>query len=118
MVRQSRLRWVYFLPILHLCACFISLASYVVPRFEYAGGTLWEVITMLDLPLSLVAIGLAWKHGVLATIWIMVVGTLWWYLLGRGAEVVFDLMRRPKPVALFPPTEVKTNRDTSRTDVR
>ena len=39
-------------------------------------------------PISLVALALAWKYSVLATVWILVVGTLWWYLLSRAAGLV------------------------------
>lgn len=45
---------------------------------------------IIDLPVSLVAFGLAWKYSVLAAIWIVVVGTFWWYLLSRGIKLMFD----------------------------
>jgi hypothetical protein len=43
---------------------------------------------IVDFPLSLVTLALAWKYSVLAAVWMVVVGTLWWYLLSRGAELV------------------------------
>ena len=43
---------------------------------------------LADLPISMVAFALAWKYSALATAWIFVVGTLWWYLLSRVAEPV------------------------------
>lgn len=107
MARQRRLRWVYLLPILHLCACFISYIGIVIPSLQY-WGIVWTYIMMLDLPISLVAFGIGWKHGALAIIWIMSAGTLWWYLLSRGAEFVFGgFIRRPKPVTLFPSADGK-----------
>jgi hypothetical protein len=48
---------------------------------------------LVDLPISLVAFALAWKYSALATVWILVVGTLWWYLLSRAAGL---LVRRIK----------------------
>ncbi len=48
---------------------------------------------LVDFPISLVALALAWKYSALATAWILVVGTLWWYLLSRGAGL---MLRRIK----------------------
>ena len=104
MVRHIRLRWVHFLPILHLCACMVSMAAYLSPISEFQHlGIVWTWIMMADLPISIVAYGLAWQHGALAAIWIFVAGTYWWYLLSRGAEFLIDSMRRRKPVSLFSP---------------
>jgi hypothetical protein len=106
LVRRSP--WVYVLPILHLCACLVSMAGYVVPSFQNAAGTLWEFITMSDLPLSFFAYALAWKHGVLATIWIVTIGTLWWYLISCGIEVLIGKIRDrgPMPENLIPKDKV------------
>jgi hypothetical protein len=49
MVEQSHVRWVYFLPILHLCACFASLIGFVIPSLQY-WGIAWTFILILDLP--------------------------------------------------------------------
>jgi hypothetical protein len=100
LVRRGRARWVYFLPILHLCACFTSLIGFVIPRLQY-WGIAWTFILILDFPISLVSYVLAWKNGALAAIWIFLAGTYWWYLLSRVAEVLIDSMRRRKPVTLF-----------------
>lgn len=103
LARQGRVRWVYLLPILHLCACFTSLIGFVIPSLQY-WGIAWTFIPILDLPVSLVFYGLAWKHSALAALWIFVVGTYWWYLLGRGAVFLIDSIRHRKPVTLFSPT--------------
>ena len=79
--------WVYFLPALHLGACFISMLGYPILSLQYF-GLVWTYIMLVDLPISLVAFAAAWKYSALATAWILVVGTLWWYLLSRGAELV------------------------------
>ncbi len=65
------------------------MLGYVVPGLQYL-GIVWTYIMLVDFPISAVAFGLAWKYGALAATWTVVVGTLWWYLLSRGAEVVFD----------------------------
>lgn len=88
LIRERYSRLVYFLPILHLCACFISMLGHMVTELQCL-GIVMTFIMILDLPISLVAYGLAWKHGVLAGIWILTAGTLWWYLLSLGVKFVF-----------------------------
>ncbi len=46
-----------------------------------------------DPPISAAAYGLAWQYGTPAVIWVMVLGTLWWYLLSRGAEILVNKFR-------------------------
>jgi hypothetical protein len=86
--------WVYLLPTLHLGACLVSFIGLVIPGLQYA-GILITFILAADLPISVPAYALAWKHGVLAVIWIFVAGTSWWYLLSRGAELLLDRFLRP-----------------------
>jgi hypothetical protein len=94
MDRPRQWRWVYFIPILHLSACFVSFVGYVIPSLQYI-GILFTFILMADLPISLPAYALAWKYGSFAGIWIFVVGTLWWYLLSRvAATLLTKLIRR------------------------
>jgi hypothetical protein len=88
LIRNGVRRWVYILPVFHLCACFVSMIGYVIPSLEY-WAIAFTYILMLDLPISVVAYALAWKHPAIATTWIFVVGTLWWYGLSRGVEFVF-----------------------------
>jgi hypothetical protein len=62
------------------------MLGYIVPGLQFL-GILWSVVTIADFPVSLVTVGLAFSnHGVLAGIWSIVAGTLWWYLLCRTAE--------------------------------
>ena len=63
------------------------MLGHLIPSLQYL-GIVWAGIMLVDLPISLVAFALAWKYSALATAWIFVVGTLWWYLLSRGAELV------------------------------
>jgi hypothetical protein len=107
LVYLKRLRWFHSLPILHLCACFTGLVGHIISSLQY-WGIVWSFILILDLPISLVAYGIGWKYGGLATLWIIVMGTLWWYLLGRGAGFVVDtFVSRSRPDTLFPPDSVK-----------
>jgi hypothetical protein len=96
-------RWVYVLPILHLCACLVSMIGYVIPSLQN-WGIAFTFILLLDLPISAVAYATAWKYPAIGIIWIFVVGTLWWYLLSRGIELVFDkfIDRRPTEQPLVP----------------
>ncbi len=83
----TRSKWIYTLPTLHLCACLASMLGYVFPSVQYL-GIMWTYVMLADIPISLVAFAFAWKHGTLAAIWILIVGTLWWYLLSRGIEAM------------------------------
>lgn len=89
-------RWVYLLPAIHLCACSLALLGYVVPEFQFM-GIVWTAVMVADLPISLVAFGLSWRHGLLAALWIVGIGTLWWYLLARGAKFVFHKFKGRPP---------------------
>jgi len=107
-VRQPS-RWVYLLPALHLCACTVSYVGLVIPGLQYL-GILFTVILLVDLPISVLSYALGWRYSAIAVIWIFVAGTLWWYLLARGAQFLIDALRRRKAVTLFPdhPTENKS----------
>lgn len=93
MVRQKHPDWIYFLPILHFCACLMSMLQYIVPGLQYL-EVMWEFVVRADFPLSLLADALAAKHAVLAGVWIVAAGTLWWYLLSRAAESVCSRLAR------------------------
>ena len=93
-------RWVYVLPSLHLFACLTSYVGLLIPSLQHL-GILFSFVMLADLPISLLAYGLAWKYSALAVIWTFVAGTFWWYLLSRGAEFLIDSMRRRKPITLF-----------------
>jgi hypothetical protein len=83
--RQASPDWIYFLPILHFCACLMSMIGYVVPGLQYL-HIVWDFIMQVDIPISLVAFALTPKYDPLATLWIIVVGTLWWYAISRIVE--------------------------------
>jgi hypothetical protein len=85
--RQSR--WIYLLPTLHLCACLVSFIGFVIPSLQYV-GILFTFIVVADLPISAPYYALAWKYGGLGVIWIFVAGTVWWYLLSRGAGALLN----------------------------
>jgi hypothetical protein len=61
--------------------------EYYIPRLDFL-GTVWTYLMLIDFPISLVTFALAWKHSVLAAAWLVVVGTLWWYLLSRVLGLV------------------------------
>lgn len=64
----------------------------IFPRLHFL-GIIWGFIMLFDLPTSIVAYALAFHYSFLAGVWIFVVGTLWWYLLSRGAGFVFDVFK-------------------------
>src|ERR1700680_4362615 len=92
----KRFRWVYFLPLLHLCACLTTAIALFVPGLQFLGIS-WSFIMLADLPVSLLAYVVGWKYPALADLWIIVVGTLWWYLLSRGVELLFDKFKDRGP---------------------
>jgi hypothetical protein len=97
LTRQAHPDWIYFLPILHFCACLMSTLRYFVPGLEYL-IVIWDFVMHADFPVSLVAFALAPKFAALAAVWIVVAGTLWWYLLSRAAEFLINSLtqqRRP-----------------------
>lgn len=88
--------WVYLLPGLHLGACLLSFIGLVIPGLQFF-GILFTFIAVADLPISVPYYVLAWKYGALAVTWIFLVGTLWWYVLGRGANALLEKLRRNSP---------------------
>lgn len=78
-------RWVYFLPLLHFCACIGSYIGLVIPNLQFL-GIAWSFIMLADLPISVPAYALAFHSTLLAALWILVAGTLWWYLLSCAVE--------------------------------
>lgn len=85
-------RWVYLLPLLHLSACLVSMIGHVIPELQFL-GIVWVFIMLADLPVSAIAYALAWNHGMIAGTWVVVLGTLWWYLLSRVAERLIGRFR-------------------------
>jgi hypothetical protein len=49
----------------------------------------WTYLVLADLPWSIVYIVVGMTHEWLAVLWIVIVGTSWWYLLGRLADYLF-----------------------------
>jgi hypothetical protein len=63
---------------------------FFVPQLQFL-GILTGFVNIADFPISVVALALAFYNEPLASwIWIVVVGTLWWYFLARAAEFVFN----------------------------
>lgn len=88
-----RLRWIYWPPLVHLGICLVAALGYVVPGSQFL-GILWSLLTIADFPLSIVTAVLAFSHhSVLAALWAIVVGTLWWYLLCLAAESLATRIR-------------------------
>lgn len=81
-------RWVYFLPAIHLSVCLISLVGYFA-NLGYL-GVVWEFVVLADLPVSALYYALAWNHGAIGVVWVVVVGTLWWYWLSRKIESLIN----------------------------
>ncbi|HKM67929.1 MAG TPA: hypothetical protein VJX70_12250 [Candidatus Acidoferrum sp.] len=71
---------VYLLPSLHICACLATVAM----------NSDWKYVGLVDYPVSIAAVGLAWHYNWPPFLLFGILGTLWWYLLSRAALFVFD----------------------------
>lgn len=56
------------------------MTGYVVPHLQFL-GILGTIVTLIDLPFVTVGTFMLWRYPLLANIWIVVAGTLWWYFL-------------------------------------
>lgn len=75
---RKRFLLVHLLPFVHLCACLtITLAP-------LESG--WQYLIIVDAPASVLIVTLIYSfdHPLIV---FGTVGTLWWYLLSRGAEI-------------------------------
>ena len=90
---MEHLRGVYILPSIHFAICLLSMLAYVLPPKLQFLGILWVVLNVVDFPVSGVAVMLAWPNGFFAGAWIVVVGTLWWYLLSMAAVLLRRKLR-------------------------
>ncbi len=93
LTRQAHPDWVYFLPILHFCACLMSTLRFFVPGLQYL-SVMWDFVVRVDFPISLVVQALGPHYSALAAIWVVVAGTLWWYVLSRAAEALLKKFAR------------------------
>ena len=76
---RARSFLIYLLPILHLCACLII----AVAGLESG----WRYMMFADLPASVLIMAEAYNFDH-PLILFGIFGTLWWYLLSRGVEIV------------------------------
>jgi len=90
---ERRLPQVYRLPLIHFAICIIAMSGLVVLQLQPL-GILMMFVNIADFPISLVAFALSFHHDALAWIWMLVVGTLWWYLLGRAAQFLHSLRQK------------------------
>jgi hypothetical protein len=81
----KRLPQVYWLPLLHVALCITAMLGFVVPQLQFL-GILMTVVNIADLPISFVAFALFFHHETLAWLWMVVVGTVWWYLLSLATQ--------------------------------
>jgi hypothetical protein len=65
-------------------------AGYLVPGWQYLAIG-WEFLNVVDFPFSVVAIWLSWRHHeALALASYFIVGPLWWFYLGRKADLFLE----------------------------
>ena len=77
----------------------MSTLRYFVPGLQYL-SVMWDFVVRADFPVSMVADALGPRYSALAAVWIVIAGTLWWYLVSRLAEIVINKLRlRRRPVS-------------------
>jgi hypothetical protein len=101
---RERWRWVYFLPLVHFVVSSTSLLLAHIPGLNFLAFA-WTLTMMVDLPISLASYFAAWKYPGIAVAWVIVAGTMWWYLLSKIAEVLFHLVARRDGVTSIKPAE-------------
>lgn len=91
---KSRLPRVYWLPLMHFLVCIMAMSGFLVPQLQFL-GILMTFVNIADLPISFVAFALSFHHDALAWIWMVVVGTLWWYFLSWAVQSRFGTRTSP-----------------------
>jgi hypothetical protein len=81
---KTRFVVVHLLPFLHLCTCVVIGLISPESGAEYIGH--------IDLPFTILIAPLVFwsSHPI---VWFAILGTLWWYLLSRGAELLVNRIR-------------------------
>jgi hypothetical protein len=87
---REKWRWVYLLPTVHFLVTTTSLVLERIPHLNFM-AFVWMFAMVVDLPISLLAYLVGWTYPTIAITWVIVAGTIWWYLLSRIAEVLFHL---------------------------
>jgi len=85
MISERHLSQVYWLPLVHFLLCVTAMLGLVMPQLQFL-GILVVFLNIADFPISIVAFILSLHHDALAWSWMLVGGTLWWYLLCRAAQ--------------------------------
>src|ERR1700691_5511822 len=101
LTRQAHPDWIYFLPILHFCACLMRALRDFVPGLQYL-VVIWDFVMHAEFPISLLVQDLTPNYAPLAAIWIVAAGTLSWYLLSRAAEFLINKLKRSRMPANIP----------------
>jgi hypothetical protein len=79
------IRAAHVVPFVHALLVVAASSGYLIPAAAPL-GMLFSFIVIVDFPVSIVYMSLAFVNGALAFAWLAVVGTLWWYFLFRTAE--------------------------------
>lgn len=84
---KGRFRLAYTLPSIHFGLWLIAFLG-SQPRGWQPLGSLGVVLAVVDFPVSIIAIALAWVlPETVEIVGFGIMGTFWWYLLGRKADV-------------------------------
>ena len=59
--------------------------------------TAWHYLERVDVPISIVAGALAWHYDH-AQVLLVVLGTVWWYLVSRAVGIALRVIRGPAEI--------------------
>lgn len=94
LMNDLRTRPAHRLPLLHAFICAVALLGYFIPKLSFLMGGLL-VLTWLDLPASVLALWFSMSgRELLGILCLFFLGTLEWYMWGRGIEIVGARLKR------------------------
>jgi hypothetical protein len=79
-----RVFWLHALPLLHLFSCLFFGVAHV--------DAAWGYMFLVDIPMSVIILAVAYNFDH-PMILFGILGTLWWYLLSRAADMVIRRLR-------------------------
>ena len=79
------------------------MVGYVIPNLGYL-GIIWVFIVLADVPVSAPFYALVWKNGAIGAVWVVVTGTLYWYWLSRGVEILIGRHKTKVASGPWPPS--------------
>jgi len=82
---------VYLLPAIHLLVSLYATVGFYLEDTPAHPVRVWNALTFVDFPVSIVGILLTWGPRWVALAWMVVAGTFWWYFLSLCVRKISTL---------------------------